>query len=80
MKESILLQRRGVRQQNLSLAKIKKIEVPIPNFKEQKSIVEKLNFISQQSQFYQEYLSKIIDNLLALKSAILSKEFQCEIL
>lgn len=80
LKESILLQRRGVRQQNLSLAKIKKIEVPIPNFKEQKSIVEKLNFISQQSQFYQEYLSKIIDNLLALKSAILSKEFQCEIL
>lgn len=80
LKESILLQRRGVRQQNLSLSKIKKIEVPIPNFEKQKSIVEKLNFISQQSQFYEEYLSKIIDNLLALKAAILSKEFQGEIL
>ncbi len=74
LKESILQQRRGVRQQNLSLAKIKNIEVPIPDIQKQKSIVEKLNFFKQQNLLYEEYLFKIIDNLTDLKLAILSQE------
>ena len=79
LKESILQHRRRVRKQNLSLAKIKNIEVPLPNIKIQESIVEKLNFAAQKSNLYQSCLSDTLENPSALKSAILSKELQCEI-
>ena len=78
LRESILKHRRGVRQQNLSLAKIKNIEIPVPEIKKQNSLVAKLNFITQQTTIYQEYLSSIIDNLLALKLAFLSNEIKVE--
>ena len=42
-------------------------------------IVEKLNFAAQKSNLYQGYLSDTLENLSALKSAILSKELQCEV-
>ena len=80
LKESILQQRRGVRQQNLSLAKIKNIEVPIPDIQKQNSIVEKLNFLKQQSLLYEKYLSRVIDNLLDLKSSILTRKIKSEII
>ena len=79
LKNSILQQRRGVRQQNLSLAKIKNIEFPIPTPEIQESIVKKLDFVSKQNIFYKGYLSEIIENLLSLKSSVLTKALKFEI-
>ena len=79
LKPEILLERRGVRQQNLSLAKIKDIAVPMPSEIQQQEIVSELDKayenISNLLLIY-ENKAKLLN---ALKSAILAQELQSEV-
>ena len=76
LKPQILLERRGVRQQNLSLAKIKNIDVPLPNPPVQKEIVEKLKIISAEQASYRSVIEEKRQRFHLLKSAVLAQELQ----
>jgi type I restriction enzyme, S subunit len=76
LKPKILLERRGVRQQNLSLAKIKIIDIPLPKTSVQKEIVEKLNAFHAEQASYQSAITAKRDRFQLLKSAILAQELQ----
>jgi len=76
LKPKILLERKGVRQQNLSLAKIKNIDVPLPNALVQKQVVEQLNAFHVEHATYQNAITKKRERLKSLKSALLSHELQ----
>ncbi len=78
-KQELLNQRRGVRQKNLSLSKIKDIEIYIPDFNAQNEIVEKINnFESKTKQLEKKYQQKL-DNLEELKKSLLQKAFSGEL-
>ena len=76
LKPTILLERRGVRQQNLSLAKIKEIEIPLPTRDVQHKIVERLRELGRQQSSYHHSLIQKREKYLLLKSAILAQELQ----
>ena len=78
LKPKILLERRGVRQQNLSLAKIKNIDVPIPSKEQQQFIVKQANKVTKKIEFIAETLTNKKSQLANLKSAILAQELQSE--
>lgn len=78
LKPKILLERRGIRQQNLSLSKIKNIDIPIPSMEEQRYIVELLDKLTSKINLLLVTLSKKNQLLMFLKSAILKKELQSE--
>jgi type I restriction enzyme, S subunit len=75
MKPMLLLQRRGVRQKNLSLSKIKEIGIPIPKRCEQKAIVSSLRAIAWQTKRLESLYQRKIATLDELKKSILHQAF-----
>lgn len=74
-KDTLLLQRRGVRQKNLSLEKIKDIAVPLPPVAVQGRLVRKLGSYSKESlQLESIYLRKL-SALDELKRSLLHEAF-----
>lgn len=71
--------RRGTRQKNLSLEKIKEIIVPLPPLPEQKRIVEELDTLSEKVRQLQEIYTKQIANCDELKQSLLQKAFAGEL-
>ena len=79
LKDKILLERRGVRQMNLSLAKIKNINVPMPTLEEQEKTINKCNKFKEQNKDLEKILLKKLNLLKLLKKSILTKELNNKI-
>lgn len=79
IKPDLLNLRRGVRQKNLSLEKIKNIPVLIPSIKVQKEIVKKLDAISVETKKLEAIYNHKINDLKDLKKSILQKAFRGEL-
>lgn len=79
IKPEILNLRRGVRQKNLSLEKIKNIPIPLPSLKEQQTIVHQLDALRAETQKLEAVYQKKIDDLEELKKSILQKAFAGEL-
>ena len=75
LKPKLLLERRGVRQKNLSLGKIKDIILPLPNLAVQQSIVNHINTLATKNKRLESIYQKKIEALDALKKSILLKAF-----
>ena len=56
----------------------KELVIPVPSLAEQKEISKKLNSISNSLNKYESIISKKLNNLEKLKSAILSQELQSD--
>ena len=78
LKPEIMLERRGVRQQNLSLAKIKDIAVPMPSETQQQALVSELDKVYENISNLLLICENKAKLLNALKSAILAKELEGE--
>jgi type I restriction enzyme S subunit len=78
-KPELLKLRRGVRQKNLSLEKIKNIPIPIPSLDEQKKIVHQLDVLRAQIQQLETAYQKNLTDLDELKKSILQKAFAGEL-
>ena len=74
-KPKLLLERRGVRQKNLSLGKIKDIILPLPLMAEQQAIVNHVNTLATQTEHLESIYQKKIEALDALKKSILHQAF-----
>ena len=79
IKPEILNLRRGVRQKNLSLEKIKNIPISLPPLKEQQTIVRQLDALRAETQKLEAVYQKKIDDLEELKKSILQKAFAGEL-
>jgi len=75
VKPEILSLRRGVRQKNLSLQKIKDISITIPDLEEQKKVVLQLASIKKETQRLETIYRQKIAALNELKQSILQKAF-----
>ncbi len=75
LKDKILLERRGVRQMNLSLAKIKNINIPMPTQEEQKKIINTCNKFKEQTKDLEKFFVKKLYLLKSLRKSILTQEF-----
>lgn len=75
IKPQLLNQRRGVRQKNLNLEKIKNIKLLMPSLAEQKSIVKKLDALSAETKKLEEIYKNKIADLDELKKSVLKKAF-----
>jgi type I restriction enzyme S subunit len=75
VKPEILSLRRGVRQKNLSLQKIKDISIIIPDLEEQKKVVLQLASIKKETQRLETIYRQKIAALNELKQSILQKAF-----
>jgi len=79
LKEKILEQRQGVRQQNLNLSKIKNIELEYPPLKTQQQTVTYLDQLSQKTETLKQVQKEKLESLKALKASILDQAFRGEI-
>lgn len=79
IKPDLLNLRRGVRQKNLSLEKIKNIPVFLPPLKTQHAIVRKLDALSTQTKKLEAIYQQKIADLEELKKSILQKAFSGEL-
>jgi type I restriction enzyme S subunit len=79
IKPEILNLRRGVRQKNLSLEKIKNIPISLPPLKEQQTIVRQLDALRVETQKLEAVYQKKIADLEELKKSILQKAFKGEL-
>lgn len=79
IKPEILNLRRGVRQKNLSLEKIKNISIQLPPLNEQKTIVRKLDALRAETQKLEAVYQKKIADMEELKKSILQKAFSGEL-
>ena len=79
IKPEILNLRRGVRQKNLSLEKIKNIPISLPPLKEQQSNVRQLDALRAETQKLEAVYQKKIADLEELKKSILQKAFAGEL-
>ena len=75
IKPSILELRRGVRQKNLSLEKIKGIPIPFPAIAVQNRIVEKVTAMGAQTDALAALYSQKVSALQELKMSLLSRAF-----
>ena len=75
IKPEILNQRRGVRQKNLSLEKIKHIPIAFPNISIQKLIVLKLDELSTETKKLETLYRHKLQQLELFKKSILTKAF-----
>lgn len=75
IKPELLNLRRGVRQKNLSLDKIKNIPICLPSLREQQSIVQKLDALSSETKKLEAFYRKKLEDLEELKKSILQKAF-----
>lgn len=79
IKTDLLNLRRGVRQKNLSLEKIKNIPILLPTIKEQKTIVQKLDALSAETKKLEVIYIQKIKDLEELKKSVLQKAFSGEL-
>jgi len=80
IKPEILNLRRGVRQKNLNLTKIKNIPIFLPPIQEQKTIVKRLNTLQEQTKKLESIYTQKLSDLDELKKSILQKAFNGELL
>jgi type I restriction enzyme S subunit len=74
-KPKLLLERRGVRQKNLSLGKIKEITVPLPAPEVQISVVERLREVSSETRYLESLYQQKLIALDDLKKSLLHQAF-----
>lgn len=74
-KPKLLLERRGVRQKNLSLGKIKEITVPLPAPEVQISVVERLREVSSETRYLESLYQQKLTALDDLKNSLLHQAF-----
>ncbi|MDM8546743.1 restriction endonuclease subunit S [Candidatus Venteria ishoeyi] len=79
-KPEILSLRRGVRQKNLSLGKIKDIIIPIPDIAEQRNIVSEISALKEQVQRLEYIYQQKLTSLSELKQSLLQKAFSGELM
>jgi type I restriction enzyme S subunit len=75
IKPDLLNLRRGVRQKNLSLEKIKNIPIFLPTIKVQQTIVKKLDALSTETKKLEAIYNQKINDLEELKKSVLQKAF-----
>jgi type I restriction enzyme S subunit len=80
IKPEILSLRRGVRQKNLNLTKIKNIPIYLPSIKEQKKIVQKLDSLSAETKKLETLYTHKIADLEELKKSVLQKAFSGQLI
>ncbi len=78
-KPRLLLERRGVRQKNLSLGKIKDISVPLPAAEVQCSVVERLREIASETQRLEFLYQQKFTTLDDLKKSLLHQAFNVQL-
>lgn len=74
-KTRLLLERRGVRQKNLSLGKIKEIVIPLPALEKQREVVAKLCLFRSETQRLEAIHHQKLTTLHALKKSLLHQAF-----
>ncbi|MCC5662508.1 restriction endonuclease subunit S [Nostoc sp. CHAB 5784] len=79
LKPEILSLRRGVRQKNLSLQKIKDIVIAVPELQEQQRVVRQLASMREETQRLEAIYRQKIAVLNELKQSILQKAFTGEL-
>ena len=79
VKPRLLLERRGVRQKNLSLGKIKEIKVPIPPPTEQRAVVTSLRNVVVETHHLARLYEQKLAALEALKKSLLHQAFTGEL-
>jgi type I restriction enzyme S subunit len=79
IKPFLLDQRRGVRQKNLSLEKIKAIPIFLPSLAIQSMVVQKLDALSAETKRLEAIYRQKIASLDELKKTLLQKAFQGEL-
>jgi len=79
IKKDLLNQRRGVRQKNLSLTKIKNITFSVPPLSIQNTIVSELEHLKNQTQSLEFTYQQELNSLEELKKSILQKAFEGEL-
>lgn len=79
IKPELLNLRRGVRQKNLSLEKIKNIPIFLPPLKDQQTIVQKLDALSTETKKLETINQQKINDLEELKKSVLQKAFSGEL-
>ena len=75
IKPRLLLERRGVRQKNLSLGKIKEIAIPLPTPTEQRAVISSLRDILNETQRLTRLYEQKLEALESLKKSILHEAF-----
>ncbi|MDP8568150.1 restriction endonuclease subunit S [Methylophilus aquaticus] len=78
-KPALLLERRGVRQKNLSLGKIKDISIPLPDLVEQQTVVSNLQKVLSETQRLESLYQRKLNALDALKKSLLHQAFAGEL-
>ena len=80
IKPYVLSLRRGVRQKNLSLAKIKELDIKFPSLEIQNTYAKKLNYINETATSLKTcYINKVNEYEL-LRKSILQKSFNNELI
>lgn len=79
IKPYVLSLRRGVRQKNLSLAKIKDLTIQLPKIEIQNKVAERLNFFKETSNKLTLGNLEKINQYIKLKNSILNKAFNGEL-
>jgi type I restriction enzyme, S subunit len=74
-KPRLLLERRGVRQKNLSLAKIKGIFIPVPDISEQRATLRALQSAKAQTTHLESIYRRKLAALAELKQSLLHHAF-----
>lgn len=74
-KPQLLLERRGVRQKNLSLAKIKAIAIPCPPVPEQRDVAERIRLVAAETDRLAMIYSAKLLHLEALNQSLLREAF-----
>lgn len=78
-KSDLLLLRRGTRQKNLSLAKIKAIEVAVPPVKIQKQLIKEVDDWFESINDVRSHYTHQLNHLSELKQSLLAKAFAGEL-
>ncbi len=75
VKQRLLLERRGVRQKNLSLGKIKDIALPMPKRCEQRVVISDVKAVSIETKRLESIYQQKLAALEALKKSLLHQAF-----
>jgi type I restriction enzyme S subunit len=76
LRPKVMLERSGVRQQNLNSTKIKAIRIKYVPLAEQKKIVTHLDALAAKIAQVQAYQKSTATNLTALEKSVLAKAFE----
>jgi type I restriction enzyme, S subunit len=79
IKPRLLLERRGVRQKNLSLEKIRAIKIPVPERSEQDETVQRLRDVIAETQRLEAIYQRKLAALEELKQSLLHQAFSGEL-